>query len=198
MLTREEWLNAATRLLAEKYFTKPSQTLPAKLAVSCGIPAGSLRAIGQCWDPQVSSDGTTHIFICPSIDHPHMVLATLLHELVHAVIGVEEKHNKHFKRLARKVGLEGKLTATFVDPSSETGYYLKTISEQLGEYPHKALDKVRPKKENPERKRITLISEKDPRYTLSIKAILVEEFGPPKDPWGREMINKEEDEDADD
>ena len=44
---------------------------------------------------------------------PLEVAATLVHELVHILaVGVEEGHRGKFTKLAKAIGLEGKMTAT--------------------------------------------------------------------------------------
>lgn len=187
-MTREEWLLRGVELLKEHFFNKPPKVLPKKLAVSCGIPKGSSRAIGQCWDPSVASDGTTHIFICPSQDDPITVLGILLHELIHACVGIEEGHSGQFATMARSVGLKGKLTATFVGKDSKLHTVLSEISIKIGEYPHKAMvksHKVKKKKNN--KTTVLLQSSVQPEYKLRIKLSILEEHGAPTCPFGELM-----------
>lgn len=187
--TRESWLIEGTNLLKSKFFDKPVRALPEKIAVSCGIPMGSKRAIGQCWDPVMSQDGTTHVFVCPSIDEPIQVLGTLLHELIHACLGVAEGHGKEFGRFAKSVGLQGKLTATFVKEDTELFKTLTGLSTQLGVYPHKAINKQGLMRLRPSRpKRVKLISEIEEGYSVSISEKVLEDFGMPTDPWGNSMV----------
>ena len=69
------------------------------------------------------------------------MLDTLVHEMVHAIVGTECGHKGAFKHLARAVGLEGKLTAT------HAGDYLaatlvsinSTLAGRFGAYPHAPL-----------------------------------------------------------
>lgn len=187
-MNRESWLTEATLQVQRTIFSKPAYRLPSKLAVSVGIPAGSLRAIGQCWDPTVSKDGTTHVFICPSLDEPIQVLGTLVHELVHAVVGVQEGHKGEFLRMARAVGLKGKPTATVVLPGTALFDQLETVHKRLGDYPHKAIRKttVKPKKETP--KRIKLVSSGSEEYTVTILEEIYQQHGPPVDPWGNPLV----------
>lgn len=187
-MNREQWLSEAVRYLEEKFFNKKTKKLP-KIAVSVGIPKGSSSAIGQCWDHKLSKDGTTNIFVCPSIDDNYMVLSTLLHELCHAVIGVRYGHGPEFGRIARSVGLEGKLTSTTVSKDSETGLYLSDIASSLGNYPHKAMNKATQKNKKPSN-RVTLISPENESYKITIQKDLLQ-LGLPTDPWGEEMLLKE-------
>ena len=187
-MNREKWLNEAVKSLENQFFNKKTKKLP-KIAVSVGIPKGSSSAIGQCWDHKVSKDGTTNIFVCPSIDDNFTVLSTLLHELCHAVIGVRYGHGPEFGRIARSVGLEGKLTSTTVSQDSSTGIYLTELSEQLGIYPHKAMNKATQKNKKPSN-RVTLISSENESYKITIQKDLLQ-LGLPTDPWGEEMLLKE-------
>tara|TARA_Y100000361_G_scaffold36089_1_gene30539 strand:- start:2720 stop:3286 length:567 start_codon:yes stop_codon:yes gene_type:complete len=184
-MTREEWLLKATKALESQFFNRRTTKLPA-VAVSCGIPKGSSNAIGQCWDSKVASDGTTQIFICPSIDDTFQVLGVLLHELCHAAVGVRYGHGPEFGRVARAVGLKGKLTATVVEPESDTGKYLLTIQESLGLYPHKSINKRADKKKGQRPKRVKLCSPKHPSYEITILEELLTK-GLPVDPWGDTM-----------
>jgi hypothetical protein len=70
---------------------------------------------------------------------PIEVSATLLHELVHAAVGLAAKHRGPFKKCATALGLEGKMTATHA--GEELTLRLKEITDGLGDYPHAKLDK---------------------------------------------------------
>lgn len=185
-VTREAWLIAAMGLLDEEFFKGKGYKLPEKLGVSCGIPKGKSTAIGQCWDPTVAADGTTHMFICPSIDQPIRVLDILLHEMIHALVGIEQKHNKVFRKYVKEFGLAGKATATYAEEGSELWVTLSKIREQLGNYPHSAMSKIR-KKVTVKSKWVRYVSTTEPKYKVVINEDRVEEFGVPIDPWGDEM-----------
>lgn len=188
-MNREHWLTEAVEHMKNQFFTSKYR-LPGKIAISCGIPAGSLKAIGQCWSPTVASDGSTHIFICPTLEKPVDVLGVLLHELIHASIGVQHSHNKYFQRVAFGFGLAGKATATVVPQNSALHESLESIADSIGHYPHKAMRKARTVKKVNRPPRVKIVSEKDPSYELSV---LLEQLdkGFPVDPWGNTMILKE-------
>ena len=193
---REQWLSTAMEKMAERYLVKPAHKLPPKVAVSCGIPAGSLRAIGQCWCPSTSSDGTTHIYICPTQDDPVEILHVLLHEMVHAAVGVKEKHGPAFGRLARFLGMEGPLTST--TPSDALRSELEGLSDVLGPYPHSAVSKSKPKKpKDPKPKKIKLLpgGGRFPGYEVWVAEDQLESYGPPLDPSGQPLLTKEQLED---
>lgn len=103
--------------------------------VSCGFPKGSSsRAIGQCWGETCSEDGRTEMFISPTLGTASDVDHVLLHEMVHASVGVKEGHKGQFAKVARKLGLTGKLTATIAGP--ELRERVNAITATLPEYPH--------------------------------------------------------------
>jgi hypothetical protein len=139
--TREEWLNQMTQQIAP-LFQAQGCPLPAKVRISCGWPSrmalGKLRAIGQCWAPEASQDQTTEIFISPCIDDLVLVLGTLVHELVHAAVGLQAGHGPLFRKLAVSLGLVGKMTSTEAGP--ELAATLRQLAVQVGAYPHATLD----------------------------------------------------------
>lgn len=188
--TREQWLTAAKQLLEQRYFTKPSRRLP-PVAVSCGIPAGSIRAIGQCWDQSASSEKVTEIFICPSITDPMDVMGTLLHELVHASVGVKEKHGTRFVKLAREVGLrEG--SPKCCGPDEACKQELTPLLQQLGTYPHSKLNKVKTKKVKPPKKRIKYFHPATKDYAVTVPEELIETHGVPHTQNGEPFLTKQQ------
>jgi hypothetical protein len=136
--TREEWLEAATAALAP-IFTAAGETLP-DVAVSCGFPGGASmrKVIGQCWKTKAANDGRAHLFVSPLLSDPVRVLDVLAHELVHAVDDCESGHKGRFTRIARRLGLEGKLTATHAGEALKA--QLVEIAAQLGAYPNAGLN----------------------------------------------------------
>lgn len=135
--TREAWLESAIAAFRPSF---PS--LPSELRVSVGFPSkgatsAKRRRIGECWDKVCAQDGHFHLFISPLLGDPVDVLATLLHELVHAAVGCKAGHKGPFKRLATSLGLTGKMTETV--PGPELRERLNALLPTLGEYPHGAL-----------------------------------------------------------
>lgn len=140
---REDWLQSAvgelrplmTRVSAPDFLTPH---------VSVGWAKGSRggahgKTIGQCWDKKASGDKErAHIFISPELTDPIEVLAVLLHEMVHASVGTECGHRGPFRKVAKAVGLEGKMTATVAGEILKRK--LGLVNKMLGEYPHPGLD----------------------------------------------------------
>ena len=141
---REAWLAAAVGLMTPLFKSK-GYTVPA-LRVSCGWPSvkglsQKKRRIGECWSPLASTDKVPQIFISPwlkDVATNNGVLGVLVHEVVHAAVGVEHGHKGPFKKCATGLGLTGKMTATVVGP--ELLPTIESWAKSLGEYPHGKLD----------------------------------------------------------
>lgn len=191
MQTREQWLTQATDRL-RPLLTTVEVVLPPKLLLSVGFPksgGGAKTTIGQCWGQQASADGSTqHIFVCPTLSRPTLVVSVLLHELVHAGVGVDAKHRGPFARAMRALGFTGRLTATDDNDVTETlKAQLDAVVADLSEYPHSAIvPKERPQREG--RLNIVLRSTNDDDYKIGMKTDLFKEHGAPLDPWGEKMV----------
>lgn len=138
--TREQWLIRATTLCGTRLESLAGITLPAAVRVSCGFPGGrgsSRKAVGQCWPSELSADQTREMFISPVLSNTRDILATILHECIHAALPAKVGHKGPFKRAALAVGLTGKMTATVA--SEALLPILDGWSAQLGAYPGAAL-----------------------------------------------------------
>lgn len=141
-MNRESWLQSAMPYI-DTLFTEAGHVVPSNIRVTCGFPsvrplARKRKRIGECWDKTASKDGTFEIMLSPIIDEPILVLATLIHEVVHAVVGLEAGHKKPFIDVAKAVGLVKPWTAT--SPTPELKAILEEwVSLKLGKYPHAAL-----------------------------------------------------------
>lgn len=151
MATREQWLISALSLISVYLADKAQVTVPQSTKVSCGLAGGRIGAkrIGECWSVASSADGSTEIFISPvlaDVTGPSGVLATLVHEAIHAAVGVEHGHKKAFSTPAKAAGLEGKMTATFAGTALLER--IASWSEILGAYPHAAMSASGRKKQS--------------------------------------------------
>lgn len=184
--TREGWLLAAARELEATLKTAKAK-MPAAWAVSCGFPSRQ-KYIGECWDKVVSAGGRYEMFISPALEKPVDVLATLLHEMIHAAAGLECKHTGEFRRIARAVGLKGKLTATYAEEGTELYTALAALGDKLGKYPHSAMTRRKKAAVKTPYFLLKLVSPNDPDYKFTIAPRLVEQYGMPKDYMGDEMV----------
>jgi len=191
-LSREDWLKQAAIVIEKEILSKHSISLPQNWTVSVGFPAGSPKAIGQAWDKESCDDKKTYsMFISPILGNQDKVnmLQVLLHEMIHIAVGIDQKHGGEFKRVARLVGLEGRLTATYVSETNPLYSKLKDIYSQVGwAYPHEVLiPKYKLKKER-KSNMVKLVSVSNPEYIVKIKKDIFENEGAATDPYGEEMI----------
>lgn len=132
---REDWLNAAARELGPA-FARLKAPLPGKIRITMSLTRRS-RAIGTCYDSSCSADETFEILIRLDQAEAIEVIAILAHELVHAAVGLDAGHGPVFARVARGLGLEGKMTSTV--PGEAFKALVKPILQKLGAFPHAAL-----------------------------------------------------------
>lgn len=142
---REEWLNAIADAVSP-WFDEIHAPLP-RYRVTCGWTGRgkSKKTLGQCWAPDASADGTTEIFISPIFDDPLTAAETLLHELVHAAVGVEEKHGPVFRQVAMALGFLSPMKST--PASDELKDRLNQVIAEVGAYPHAAMDFTKRKRD---------------------------------------------------
>lgn len=138
--TREGWLQAAIVALTP-LFDEIGEKLP-PVRISVGFPKSrGPNVIGQCWAPSASVDGVAQLFIHPKLggDDVTPILATVIHELIHAIDECESGHTGRFRDMAKAIGLEGKMTATH--PSAELVDRFATLLNDaaMPDYPHAVL-----------------------------------------------------------
>ena len=187
--TREEWLLAGVELL-KPIFKEHGYKVPAKIRVSCGFPSKQAlsnhkRRIGECWADKASEGKFFEIFISPVLSKPFQALDTLLHELIHATVGLEHKHRGEFKVCATKIGMKGKMT------ECGAGDKLKPVLEKhlktLGQYPHDKLEGMTTGKKNKPRDPYTKASCPDCGYIIRTTRKWIE-TGMPICPCGGEFV----------
>ena len=140
-MNREQWLNECIEKLRPD-FQQLGNPLPEKIRASCSWPsksglANKKRRIGEAWSSKNSADQSCEVFISPVLKDPIEVSATLVHELVHCAVGVEQGHKGKFPTIAKSLGLEGKMTATTAGETL-TGR-LREMTGAIGPYPHAEL-----------------------------------------------------------
>lgn len=148
---REQWLMECAKMLEEDFQAIGYECHSDSYRISCGFSSrGALskksKRIGECWSTAVSSNGLGEIFISPLLDNPIDVLGVVTHEMIHHIVGCECGHKGPFKRCAKAIGLEGKMTATTI--GEKLSRRLNAIWEKVGNYPHYHIDpKAKPKKD---------------------------------------------------
>jgi hypothetical protein len=142
-LTREQWLEQASEfIMADRVYGigwEVRENLKYKVTIGYApnTKTGSKR-IGACAASHVSEEGYNEIFISPEINDSQLVLATLLHELIHAIDDCQSGHGAPFRAMMRAFGLEGKPTATTA--TEECQRYFAGIIAILGAIPHAKMD----------------------------------------------------------
>lgn len=178
--TREEWLNAVAEEMCD-WFTSRGFAFP-RLRMAIGFPSTGKRGkrIGECWDQSCSGDGVYEVLIRPDLEDPVTVAATLAHEIVHAVIGLEHQHKGPFRKLAVAIGLTGKMTATVPGP-----LFLEAVAPILasvGRLPHARLgfgNSTGPKKQTA---RLIKVECLECGYTVRVARKWLTEVGAPHCP----------------
>jgi len=144
-MNREEWLYRAAGIFKEELFAPVGVKLPSNIRIGVGFPKGrggkGQHAIGQCWTHERSRDKTFEIFIHPELDNPLRVADVLIHELCHVGAGIDAGHGSQFRRIAKEVGLAGKMTATVAGEMLLER--LPKLLKPLPKYPHASLDASR-------------------------------------------------------
>lgn len=136
-MNREEWLKAAEKLMTP-WIEAEGHEYPEKTRVACGWPKGGRQRIGECWSNADSADQTFEMFISPALADASRVCDILLHEMVHAALGIAAGHKKPFKDLATALGLEGKMTATVAGEALQARIAAEVLAV-LPLYPHACL-----------------------------------------------------------
>jgi len=195
--TREHWLELAV-LKLRPLFDEIDVELP-NVRVSVGWPSrGGVgtkkKVIGQCWKSTVASDGVSQLFISPVLGGGDgetkrglaiQLLGVLIHELVHASDDCESGHRGEFAKRARALGLEGKMTATTV--SGRLAERLDPILDELGEFPHAALNPFEMEKQRPKQTtRMLKLECPQDGYVVRTTQKWLDE-GLPKCPCGHEL-----------
>jgi hypothetical protein len=141
---RESWLNRVAAGMAP-LFEALESPLPSRVQVAIGFTSAGrkAKAIGECWDNRLNTDGHCEIFIRPDLAHapdamPSQIAAILAHELVHAAVGIPAGHGKAFKRAALGLGLVGPMRATIPGEAFLTA--IAPILDATGLLPHARLD----------------------------------------------------------
>ncbi len=151
-LTREAWLNEAADLILFEVLgpvTGAGSLESYKIKISVGFSrthkSNSRLVLGTCFAKAASSDGYSEIFISPIADDSMQILATLAHELIHAIDDCKSGHKGFFAKTARAIGLEGALTATVAGIKLKAK--LAEYVELLGPIPHSKINLADQKKQ---------------------------------------------------
>jgi hypothetical protein len=140
---REAWLQAGIALLEPWFRDVGSIDIPENIRVTVGFgPQGSRqesdRIMGGTLHTRCSADASVEIFISPESADALDMLATLVHELVHAILLIRKEalwwgHTGAFAELAGRLGLEGPMRSSSPGPGLQAE--LERTAIALGPYP---------------------------------------------------------------
>lgn len=144
VINREDWLTQAVELLKSDVFKPAGIDVHKKIRVSVGFMKNGAtkrnahkHTLGQCCPQSYTKDKVNEIILNIDKDKPLQMLATLAHEIIHAVDNNVNGHNHIFAGYMKKIGLEGIPTSTVAGKSLNG--ILKRIAKKLGKFPGKAL-----------------------------------------------------------
>lgn len=176
---RETYLLSAIDRLRPLFQAAGLAIPPVRVSVGWPGGRGGKNKVGSCWPRAASRDGVFQVFVSPVVDDTHQALGVLVHELCHACTDCSG-HGADFSKLARAVGLDGKLTATY--PGQTLIDRLNgLVIEPLGSYPHAAIVP----EESGEKKQTTRMVKcvcEDSGYTCRTTRAWLEKYGPPISP----------------
>ena len=112
-MTREEWMTKIVDA-ARPVFEELGAPLPMNVRACLAPPQRKMKAVGLCWHGNSTSDEGREIWVSSAHDDPMEIAGILIHELAHAALPDGTGHKAPFGKLARKLHLEGKLTATTI------------------------------------------------------------------------------------
>lgn len=186
--TREQWLARLAVGMSPK-FKSVGAPLPEKLRVTLSLMP-KRKAIGVCFDPSNSADGTTEVMVRIDRFDPVDVAAILAHELVHAAVGCAEGHGRAFKRVALAIGLEGKMRATIAGPGFA---WIEPLLLAVGAFPHAPLN-FNGLKSGPKTQKGRMLKAKceECGYVVRVTRLWLEKIGPPLCPCNEEPMSADE------
>jgi len=154
--TREAWLYEAAYAVCVPLFTSAGYEVPA-FRISCGWTGAGDEGctLGVCYAPEASKSKTCEIFVSPTLDNGLDVVCVMLHEMAHAVAGVDKGHDiEHFGEVCKAVGLTNAgadhkgtwPTQAYPGKATKGDLAFAILAHMRGEvYPHAALIPPPPK-----------------------------------------------------
>ncbi len=142
---RESWLRAVLDGFLRPHFKECGYTIPKNVLVTVGWPPnrriarnGRSRIAGVCCPTQWNDGKAFIIYLTPQEADADEYLSTLVHELVHATVGLKAKHGADFKECGEAVGLEGKPTQMHAQADGDLAVAMRKWVKRtkLGKFPH--------------------------------------------------------------
>jgi len=138
--TREAWLEAAVRDALRGFMAGQGVAVPeVRIGIGFGHGGSRGKAVGECNPRSASPDGVNEITLRITEAEPTTVLATLVHELVHAALDCKGAHGKTFATMAEAVGLVPFPSMRSTVAGFTLNDRLTLLAEALGDYPGEGL-----------------------------------------------------------
>ncbi len=139
-MTREQWLNKVLHSHIAPKLKSVGCIVPKDAKVSVGFPGGgsARKRIGECWPRVRSSIKVNEMFINPIVTDVRVIVATLVHEAIHAADDCKSGHKGAFAQAAKAVGLEGPMTATHA--GKELAAWINEVIAKMGEFAYGSLN----------------------------------------------------------
>ena len=138
--TREAWLEAAVRDALRGFMAGRGVAVPeVRIGIGFGHGGSRGKAVGECNPRSASPDGVNEITLRITEAEPTTVLATLVHELVHAALDCKGAHGKTFATMAEAVGLIPFPSMRSTVAGFTLNDRLTLLAEALGDYPGEGL-----------------------------------------------------------
>ena len=187
--SRENWLLEAVDIF-RPWFQEHGAEIPEKVRVSVGYAKRQRKGtIGVCYASVAAEDGVHQLFMSPELDDALRVLDVLMHELIHAWDDCKSGHKGEFARVAKALGLTGKMTATVA--SDELKVRLQDVLGKLGDYPHAKLNaNTIPKQSTRMLKLICAVDGLDSEYKVRTTRKILDEYGAPLCPCHSEPMEE--------
>ena len=103
----EDWYRRAVEFYRADLELAAGKPIP-PFHISSGFTHAGVRrtrTAGQCWAPSASADKRAQIFLNPRFVEPLELINTIVHEVIHATVGVEHGHLRPFSRVAAACGM---------------------------------------------------------------------------------------------
>ncbi|WP_433224453.1 hypothetical protein [Microtetraspora malaysiensis] len=135
--TREDWLNGAVEIFRDWFKDNAAyaKRYDGPIQVSVGWTSSGRRSkvAGECWAKSMSA-GVSSIFVRPEIiANPVLTLATVLHEMIHAVDDCTNGHKGPFIQMARSFGFVKPFTEVAIN--AELHQRLTAMAADMGAMP---------------------------------------------------------------
>lgn len=174
----ETWCEAFINEMAPIFEGHGHKVPKCRYSIGFTSKGRSQKVIGECWNANLTADKVSEIFILCNTDDSEAIAATLVHEVIHAILGHGVGHKAPFVKLARLMHLEGKPTATHGGEAFKQ--MIAPALAKLGPIPHKALDFS--KADGPKKQTTRLVKVKCPGCEFSVRMTRTwlddEDYGP--------------------